>query len=81
MILENWLANKWLQKHKTSYVEISGILKMVQRDIADAGIESISLDWRLNIAYNASLQCAMAALFAEGYRAVGEGHHEKPINY
>jgi hypothetical protein len=32
------------------------------------------------MAYNASLQCAAAALHASGYRTRGEGHHERVIN-
>jgi uncharacterized protein (UPF0332 family) len=80
MTLENWLANKWLQRHKTSSSEIAEILRMVQRDIGDARNESISADWRLNIAYNASLHCALAALFAAGFRTAGEGHHKRIID-
>lgn len=36
-------------------------------------------DWRLNIAYNAALYSATAALAAEGYRATRESHHFRTI--
>ena len=80
MTLENWLENKWLKRHRTTPKEIDDILGMVERDLEDAGNEDISDDWRLNIAFNASLQCATAALYAAGYRSSGEGHHERAIN-
>ena len=80
MTLENWLENNWLKKHKTSPKEIGDIFGMVERDINDAQNVEISADWRMNIAFNASLQCANAALYASGYRTSGEGHHERAIN-
>jgi hypothetical protein len=39
----------------------------------------ISEDWKLNIAYNAALQAATAALAAAGYRAAREQHHYRTI--
>lgn len=39
----------------------------------------LSSDWQLNIAYNAALQAATAALAASGYRAVRESHHYRII--
>ena len=80
MTLENWLKDKWLKKHSTSPKEINDILGMVERDIKDALNENISADWRLSIAFNASLQCANTALYASGFRTAGEGHHERVIN-
>jgi len=38
-------------------------------------VEGLTADWRLNIAYNAALQAATAALAASGYRAAREAHH------
>jgi len=48
---------------------------VVERDVADAGIEGLSADRRFSTAYNAALQVASIALHAAGYRAVGAGHH------
>jgi hypothetical protein len=80
MTLENWLENKWLGRHTTSAREIADLFTMVDRDLKDASIASVSTDWRLIMAFNASLQCATIALHACGYRAIGEGHHERIIN-
>ena len=80
MTLEDWLKNKWIKSHETSPREIADLFDVVDRDLHDAASESISPDWRLNIAFNAALQCGMIALHASGYRASGEGHHERVIN-
>jgi uncharacterized protein (UPF0332 family) len=39
----------------------------------------VSADWQFNIAYNAALQCAKAALAAAGYRAAKDAHHYRVI--
>lgn len=67
MSLINWQANGWLQPHRTSPQEIVGLLAIVERDLADSEADDLSADWRLNIAYNAALQSAKAALAASGY--------------
>lgn len=67
MSLSSWQASGWLQAHKTSRQEIAGLLSIVQRDLHDSEADDLSADWRLNIAYNAALQSAKAALAASGY--------------
>lgn len=52
---------------------------MVERDLADSAAEGLSADWRMNIAYNAGLQAATAALAAAGYRAPRDAHHYRVI--
>ncbi len=79
MSLEDWLANGWLTRHESSQQEIADLLGVVQRDLADSQTPGLSADWRLNIAYNAALQAATAALAAEGYRAARESHHYRVI--
>lgn len=79
MTLENWLANKWLKKHETSAQEVSDLFTVVERDLKDAKVNSISADTRLSTAYNACLQCAAIALHASGYRPAGQSHHERII--
>ena len=69
MSLENWLKNGWLTEHKSSKQEISDLLRIAGRDPLDCQSKEISDDWRFNIAYNAALQSAKAALAASGYRA------------
>lgn len=79
MSLKEWLRNSWLIEHKTSPQEIQHLLRLADRDLADCRNESLSIDWRFNIAYNAALQCATAALAAAGYRAAKEAHHYRVI--
>ncbi|MGB7062726.1 MAG: hypothetical protein WBF13_10315 [Candidatus Zixiibacteriota bacterium] len=79
MTLQDWLKNKWLKSHKTSPEEISQQIEMAERDLHDAGVTTISPDWRLSMAYNASLRYATIALNVCGYRTSGEGHHERLI--
>lgn len=73
------MANKWLKKHETSAKEISDLFTVVERDLKDAKVDSISADTRLSTAYNACLQCAAIALHASGYRPAGQSHHERII--
>ena len=68
MTLENWLTSRWLTEHQASPQEIADLLAVVDRDIEASAIEQLSPDWRLGIAYNATLQLATLALAAAGYR-------------
>jgi hypothetical protein len=79
MSLEQWLSYKLVLPHVPSSDEILGLIAIADRDIADAQIERLSVDWRLNIAHNATIQLATAALFASGYRADREAHHYRVI--
>src|SRR5580765_4649209 len=79
MNLADWERNGWLTKHKTSPGEIRDLLAVVDRDLRDSAAEALSADWRLNIAYNAALQVATAALAAAGYRAGRDSHHYRVI--
>ena len=79
MSLEDWLKNGWLIEHKSSKQEISDLLSIARRDLLDCQSKEISDDWRFNIAYNAALQSAKAALAASGYRASREAHHYRVI--
>ena len=76
MTLQQWLNNRWLAEHETSRDEISGLLAVIERDLQNAAVAELSPDWKLAIAYNAALQCAIAALAAHGYRpGRGGAHH------
>jgi hypothetical protein len=79
MSLKDWLKNGWLVEHKTSRAEIADLVGVIDRDFDDCETSGLSADWRLNIAYNAALQAATAALAASGYRAVREAHHYRVI--
>jgi len=63
----------------TSPQEITDLPAVADRDLQDCTVSGLSADWRLNIAYNAALQSATAALAACGYRAVREAHHIRVI--
>ena len=79
MHLRDWQRNSWLVEHKSSPEEIAALLAIVERDLANAKVAGLSDDWRLNIAYNAALQAATAALAAAGFRAAREQHHYRTI--
>jgi len=77
--LSDWLAKGWLREHRTSPQEIADLLRVADRDLKDCQASGLSPDWRLNIAYNAALQSATAALAASGFRASREAHHYRVI--
>ena len=79
MSLEDWLSNGWLSAHRTSRQEIVELLGVADRDLADCRSKGLSADWQMNIAYNAALQSATAALAAAGYRPTRDSHHYRVI--
>jgi len=79
MSLAEWLENGWLIDHQTSRQEIWHLFRLADRDLADCRNSTLSADWQFNIAYNAALQCAKAALAAAGFRAAKDAHHFRVI--
>lgn len=79
MSLKNWLDSGWLVEHETSPEEIINLLGVSDRDLKDCKADGLSADWRMNIAYNAALQAATAALAVCGYRASRDSHHYRVI--
>ena len=79
MSLEDWLKYGWLARHTSSKQEIQGLLEAADRDLANAGTPGLSPDWQLNIAHNAALLVATAALAACGYRAARESHRYRVL--
>ena len=65
--LRDWLKNGWLTEHQTGRQEIADLLGVIDRDAAQCQIPGLGPDWQLNIAYNAVLQIATAALAAAGF--------------
>jgi len=55
------------------------LLEAVQRNLADAGVDAVSLETRFDAAYKAIMQLALVALLANGYRADSRGHHQLMI--
>lgn len=75
MTLDDLLNAKRLQRHSTSSREITNLLRLVERGLADAEVDSISTDLRFCAAYNAALSLATMPLCCAGYRTRGAGHH------
>ncbi len=75
MTLKDLLADGRIRPHKTSAKEIADLLRVVNRDLADADVAQLSIDRRFVTAYNAALQLATIALHAAGYRTAATGHH------
>lgn len=78
MTLKQWAENGWLRRHTTSKKEISDLMKIVQRDLKDAG-GGLSSDWRFSIAYNAVLKLCTILLLAEGYKSERNLQHYRTI--
>ena len=67
MSLQVWSRNGWLKPHRTDCQELSNLLAIVDRDLADAASCELSNDWRFGIAYNAALKLCTMMLYAAGY--------------
>lgn len=78
MTLENLLRIGKLKAHAADKAEIERILAAAERALADAAVGNLSSDSRLDLAYRAIMQAALAAMLANGYRpATSEaGHHQ-----
>lgn len=79
MGLTDWLNEGFIERHRPSPLEIANLLHICDRDLEKCRIPELGADWRLNIAHNAALQAATAALAAAGYRARKEGQHYRVI--
>jgi len=68
-------------QHEAGHAAILKLLTAAQRNLADAKVTTISAENRFDAAYKAILQCAMAALWAKGYRTSTSepGHHQTAI--
>jgi len=52
---------------------------VADRDIRQSNAADMEPEWRFDIAYNASLQLAVAALAAAGYQAERQNKHQRTI--
>lgn len=73
MTLDDWVSNGWLKPHSPADAEIQNLLKIVEREVQDAGVTDLSQDARLGMQYNAALKLADVALRRAGYRALSGG--------
>lgn len=78
MNLDDWLKWGWVTRQETSREEILNSLQLADRDLIDSRA-GLSADWQMNIAYNAILALATAALAACGYRVAREAHHYRTL--
>jgi hypothetical protein len=75
------LQNLWrigrLKEHAATAAEVQRLLAAVERNLFDAAQPTISDETRFDAAYKAVMQCALAAMLAQGYRpSTSEpGHH------
>ena len=76
MSLDN-LVGRGLEKAPTNKAEISRYLAKIRRKLEDSRKSSISLDSRFDIAFEALLQIALAALRVNGYRTTTEAGHQQ----
>ncbi len=63
--------------HSATATEVQRLLAAIDRNLHDAAQASISDETRFDAAYKAVMQCALAAMLAQGYRpSTSEpGHH------
>ena len=76
--MENLLRIGKLKAHAADEREILRLLDSARLALKDAAVADLSGDSRLNLAYRAMMQAALAAVLANGYRpSTSEpGHHQ-----
>lgn len=81
MTLQNLQRIGKIKDHAPTAAEVQRLLAGIDRNLADAGVDSISDETRFDAAYKAVMQCALVAMLAAGYRpATNEpGHHQTMI--
>ncbi|MBB4842159.1 hypothetical protein HNP55_000654 [Paucibacter oligotrophus] len=81
MTLQNLLAIQRLLAFEASRGDIQRLLAAAERNLADSAVDAISPENRFDAAYKCIMQCAMAALWANGYRTSTSqpGHHQTAI--
>ncbi len=80
--VSRWLKEEKLKVHNTSADEIAKLLRIIDRDLADANICELSADRRFITAYNAALQLTTIVLRTHGLRSNPNkaGHHRISID-
>jgi uncharacterized protein (UPF0332 family) len=77
MKLRDWLNSGDLLQQPATRAEVTRLLEVARRDLADVTAVGLSLDRRFNTAYEAAYTIATVVLRASGYRtrAGAAGHH------
>ncbi len=76
MTLDN-MVGRGLERVDSDRAEIARYLTKIRRKLADSRKDSISLDSRFDIAFEALLQIALVALRANGYRTTSDSGHQQ----
>ncbi|MCD2514839.1 DNA-binding protein [Massilia sp. G4R7] len=81
MTLQNLLAIQSLIEFNAQREDIQRLLAAAERNLQDASVTAISDENRFDAAYKCIMQCAMVALWANGYRPSTSkpGHHQTAI--
>ena len=81
MTLQNLQRIGKIKDHAPTAAEVQRLLVAIDRNLADADVDSISEETRFDAAYKAVMQCALVAMLAAGYRpATNEPvHHQTMI--
>ena len=81
MTLQNLLAIQSLIEFNAQREDIQRLLGAAERNLQDASVTAISDENRFDAAYKCIMQCAMLALWANGYRPSTNkpGHHQTAI--
>lgn len=82
MTLESLARSGKLKAHAADEREIARLLDSAGRALKDASTATLGSDSRLEIAYRALMQAALAAMLANGYRPSTSqpGHHQLLIH-
>jgi len=76
MNLKPWISKGDLQGVQVTAKSLSDLSKLIDRDIKDAQVATLSADRRFAIAYNAALNLANYVIRKNGYRVAAKvGHH------
>ena len=80
MSLQN-LVGRSLEAVAPDRAAIARLLAAAERNLADARLAALSAENRFDASYKAIMQCAMAALQANGYRTLTSqpGHHQTAL--
>jgi uncharacterized protein (UPF0332 family) len=79
MSLTLYLRNRWVRRHRPSRDEVTRLLAIADRDLEQSQTPGLVPEWRFDIAYNAALQLATAALAAAGYQAERQNKHMRTL--
>lgn len=78
MTLDNLLGIGRLKPHKPSRVEVARLVASAESSLRDARRADLSNGSRLDLAYKAIMQAALAALYANGFRpSTSEPGHQQ----